>query len=157
MTKPIKEAHREFISVVDSVREFERWFFNLKRRFKIPPKEFDKIYLASNEAFINALIHGNKLDPERKVLVDFKEFKRSYRVDVQDQGGGFEPEQVPDPRKDENLLKESGRGLLIIREVADEVKFYREKFGMRIKIKIKKRSGARKLSRPIANGGATAG
>jgi anti-sigma regulatory factor (Ser/Thr protein kinase) len=103
------------------------------------------------------LIHGNKLDPERKVLVDFKEFKRSYRVDVQDQGGGFEPEQVPDPRKDENLLKESGRGLLIIREVADEVKFYREKFGMRIKIKIKKRSGARKLSRPIANGGATAG
>jgi serine/threonine-protein kinase RsbW len=157
MTKPIREAHREFISVVDSVREFERWFFNLKRRFKIPPKEFDKIYLASNEAFINALIHGNKLDPERKVLVDFKEFKRSYRVDVQDQGGGFEPEQVPDPRKDENLLKESGRGLLIIREVADEVKFYREKFGMRIKIKIKKRSGARKLSHPIANGGATAG
>ncbi len=157
MRKPIREAHREFISVVDSVREFERWFFNLKRRFKIPPKEFDKIYLASNEAFVNALIHGNKLDPEKKVLVDFKEFKNSYRVDVQDQGGGFEPEQVPDPRKDENLLKESGRGLLIIREVADEVKFYRERFGMRVKIKIKKRSGAHKLSRPIANGGATAG
>jgi len=157
MTKPIKEAHNEFVSAIDSIREFERWFFSLKRRFKIPAREFDRIYLASNEAFINAIIHGNKLDPEKKVSVAFKEFKHIYRIEVQDQGGGFEPGQVPDPREDENLLKESGRGLLIMTEIADEVKFYKEKEGLRVKIKIKKRSGAHKLSRPIANGGATAG
>ncbi len=132
----------EFPSKDSSLKKFERFFDGLRRRYKIPDDDYHRIYLASSEAFINAIVHGNKRDPNKKVRVKFKVFKRSFEIEIQDEGEGFTPEGVPDPTVDENLLKESGRGVFIMQAFADVVKFHKTKSGMKVIIKIKKRSSA---------------
>jgi len=139
----VEKLKFEFESKISSLREFERILKRLKKRFKIPNEDYDRIYLASSEAFINAIVHGNKLVPEKRVKVCFKIFKRSYEIEVQDEGEGFEPESLPNPVDEENLLKESGRGVYIMRAIADVVKFHRTSRGMKVKIKIKKRPSAK--------------
>ncbi|CUS92783.1 serine/threonine-protein kinase RsbW [Candidatus Kryptonium thompsonii] len=114
----------------------------MRRKYKISDDDYHRIYLASSEAFINAIVHGNKRDPNKKVRVKFKVFKRSFEIEIQDEGEGFTPEGVPDPTVDENLLKESGRGVFIMQAFADVVKFHKTKSGMKVIIKIKKRSSA---------------
>ena len=72
------------------------------------------VHLALEEAFLNAVKHGNKMDPLKKVTVDY--FIDHDRVDIRltDEGQGFQPEAVPDPRVGENLYRPEGRGLLLI-------------------------------------------
>lgn len=78
--------------------------------------------LATREATINAIVHGNRRDPTLPVDVTVQTSSRSVRIRVLDQGAGFDPNAMPDPTKGENLLKTSGRGLLLIRAFVDEVK-----------------------------------
>ncbi|CUT00507.1 serine/threonine-protein kinase RsbW [Candidatus Kryptobacter tengchongensis] len=114
----------------------------MRGKYKISDEDFYRLYLASSEAFINAIVHGNKLEPSKKVKVRFKSFKKSFEIEVQDEGEGFEPESIPDPTVNENLLRESGRGIYIIKAFSDVVKFHKTRNGMKVKIKIKKRPSA---------------
>lgn len=72
------------------------------------------VHLAVEEAFLNAVKHGNKMDPLKTVTVDY--LVDSGRVDIRltDEGEGFKPESIPDPRIGENLYRPEGRGLLLI-------------------------------------------
>ena len=79
------------------------------------------IHVSFEEALRNAMIHGNKLDPEKKVVVDTTVDDDKVVISVEDEGEGFAPGAVPDPTLDENLLKESGRGVYLIRHLMDEV------------------------------------
>ena len=81
------------------------------------------IHVAFEEALRNAMIHGNKLDPAKKVIVETDITEDKVRICVEDEGPGFEPEDVPDPTLDENLLKEGGRGVYLIKYLMDEVKY----------------------------------
>ncbi len=132
----------EFPSKISSLRKLEKVLKELKKQFNIPDEDYDRIYLASSEAFVNAVVHGNKLDPAKKVQVKFKIFKRSYEIEIKDQGEGFDPSSILTPVDEENLLKESGRGIYIMRATADVVKFHKTSKGMKVKIKIKKRPSA---------------
>jgi serine/threonine-protein kinase RsbW len=91
--------------------------------------------IAVREAVINAIEHGNKLDPKLKVDLVLKARARSIEARVRDQGGGFDPGTTPDPTLGDNVMRSSGRGLLLIRAFVDTVDFdFREGRGMEVKM-----------------------
>ena len=81
------------------------------------------IHLALEEVLVNALKHGNKNDSDKKINIEYNITNDNFDITVTDQGDGFEPERVPDPRNDENLCKTSGRGMLLIRSYMDKVEY----------------------------------
>ncbi|HPY52032.1 MAG TPA: ATP-binding protein, partial [Sedimentisphaerales bacterium] len=66
------------------------------------------------EAFLNAVKHGNKMDPSKTVTIDYAIDPEKVEIRIQDQGSGFNPQTVPDPRVGENLYRPEGRGLLLM-------------------------------------------
>jgi serine/threonine-protein kinase RsbW len=81
------------------------------------------IRLALEEGLMNAIKHGNKLDPKKTVHVEAKVTPKATEITIEDQGKGFHREEVPDPCAEENLLKCSGRGILLMEAYMDEVKY----------------------------------
>ena len=81
------------------------------------------VHLALEEAFINAIRHGNKMNPDKKVKVDYSVGSEEVEITMTDEGGGFEPNSVPDPRCGENIYKTDGRGLFLVRAYMDVVEF----------------------------------
>jgi len=77
--------------------------------------------LTISESVINAIRHGNQFDPTKKARLAISFDGESVEVIVEDQGEGFDLEELADPTKAENLLKPCGRGILIIRSFMDEV------------------------------------
>jgi serine/threonine-protein kinase RsbW len=81
------------------------------------------VHLALEEAFLNAIRHGNKMDPDKKIRVDYSVSLDKVEISMTDEGDGFDPSVVPDPRYGENLYKIEGRGLLLMRSYMDVVEF----------------------------------
>ena len=81
------------------------------------------IHLALEEAFVNAAKHGNKNDSNKKITIDYSISDDKFEITVSDEGEGFQPDAIPDPRSEENLCKTSGRGLLLIRSYMDKVEY----------------------------------
>jgi serine/threonine-protein kinase RsbW len=79
--------------------------------------------IAVREAVINAIVHGNKQDPERDVDIVLEVAEGVIKAIIRDQGDGFDPQEAPDPTSKENLLATSGRGILMIKAFVDEVAF----------------------------------
>lgn len=79
------------------------------------------IDMAVREAVTNAVVHGNRQDENKTVDVSLKSSPDAVEISVHDQGTGFNPEAVPDPTADENILKASGRGIFFMRSFMDEV------------------------------------
>jgi serine/threonine-protein kinase RsbW len=89
--------------------------------------------IAVREAVINAIVHGNRKDPTQKVDVILVAGRGGVKATIRDRGEGFDVDATPDPRQGDNLLKTSGRGLLMIRAFVDHVTFrQREGRGMEI-------------------------
>jgi serine/threonine-protein kinase RsbW len=87
------------------------------------------VSVAIRETVINAIKHGNRNDPAKRVFVEFVTLRSGESpellVRVRDQGEGFDPEEVEDPLAPENLLKSSGRGIFLIRNFMDDVQLER--------------------------------
>lgn len=81
------------------------------------------VHLALEEAFINAIKHGNKMNPDKEVKIDYSVSSDKVEISMTDEGDGFNPEAVPDPRLGENLYKNEGRGLLLIQSYMDVIEF----------------------------------
>lgn len=77
--------------------------------------------MAVREAVTNAVVHGNKLDDAKVVAVKLRNTPEALEISVHDEGAGFNPNDVPDPTEDENLLRTSGRGIFFMRNFMDEV------------------------------------
>jgi len=90
-----------------------------------PGKEFE-IEIALREALVNAIIHGSRRDPTKKVecCVACDE-DRGILLVVRDSGRGFDPKSLPNPLKGENLFSSHGRGIYLINQLMDEVTFKR--------------------------------
>jgi serine/threonine-protein kinase RsbW len=80
-----------------------------------PEKEIFRVHLALEEAIVNAHKHGHQGDWDMPVTVRFHVSSEGVVAEVEDQGPGFDPAEVPDPRDPENLDRPSGRGLLLLR------------------------------------------
>ena len=83
----------------------------------------DKVCLAIREAVANAIQHGNQLEPQRIAQVALAIGEEYLDIVIKDEGGGFDPENVPDPLAAENLLKPTGRGIFLMRRLVDAVDF----------------------------------
>lgn len=81
------------------------------------------VHLALEEAFLNAVKHGNKMDPNKEVKIDYSVDLEKIEISLTDEGEGFEPSSVADPRFGEDLYKPGGRGLLLMNSYMDVVKF----------------------------------
>ena len=82
----------------------------------------EEVAIALTEAVNNAIYHGNGGVQDRPVAIRFDRAGGYLRIQVRDRGPGFDPAAVPDPLTEENLLKPSGRGLLVMRSLMDEVR-----------------------------------
>lgn len=82
-----------------------------------------KTTLVIEEMITNGIRHGNNHDPGKSVHVELSKTRRGWAVEMTDEGEGFDPDSVPDPRTPEGLFGEGGRGLLIIRSFMDKVEF----------------------------------
>jgi len=81
------------------------------------------IGMSVRESVTNAMQHGNKLDPGKRVEVCFEMSQERLTISVRDQGGGFQADKIPNPLEGDNILKPSGRGIFYIRAFMDEVDF----------------------------------
>jgi len=95
---------------------------------KLEPYGFDQddtfaVHLALEEAFLNAVKHGNKMDSSKEVKIECAVDFDKIEISLTDQGDGFEPGSVADPRYGEDLYKPGGRGLLLMNSYMDVVKF----------------------------------
>ncbi len=95
---------------------------NLKK-YDYSEDDIFAVKLALEEAFVNAVDHGNSGDPKKKVILEYTIDDKMINIKITDQGKGFEPEKVPDPRLQENIYKTTGRGVLLIKEYMDKVSF----------------------------------
>lgn len=81
------------------------------------------IHLAVEEALVNAIKHGNRYNGAKKVRFLYKLGRERVRIEVIDEGDGFDPTQVPDPTHDANLEVPSGRGLMLMRNFMSRVEY----------------------------------
>jgi serine/threonine-protein kinase RsbW len=79
--------------------------------------------VAIRESVTNAVRHGNKLDIEKRVVIRFDVGDGEFSVTVEDEGEGFDPQEIPDPLAEENLLRASGRGVFFMKNFMDEVTY----------------------------------
>jgi serine/threonine-protein kinase RsbW len=91
-----------------------------------------KMKIILTELLANAIYHGNKGDHLKKVIVGHTIDKKNVIISVMDEGDGFDPSKVPDPTLPENLVKDCGRGIYIVRNYADKIEF--NKKGNRVTI-----------------------
>jgi len=82
-----------------------------------------RISMAVREAAVNAVLHGNAYNPAKKVRVSFENTGEALVITIADEGPGLREEDVPNPLAPENLLKQSGRGIFLMRSFMDEVRF----------------------------------
>lgn len=95
---------------------------------KLEANKFDKddifaIHLTLEEAFLNAVKHGNKMDPTKKVTVEYGVDLEKVEIFITDEGNGFDPDHVADPRFGDKLFEPGGRGLLLMNSYMDIVEY----------------------------------
>jgi serine/threonine-protein kinase RsbW len=96
-----------------------------------------RLLVSCTEAVNNAMIHGNKSDPNKKVTIRCVVEKQFLTIRVKDEGKGFDPGSLQDPREEKNLLKENGRGVFLIRSLMDSITVKRLKSGSVVEMKVK--------------------
>lgn len=107
-------------SALTSVRE---GILSVLKANSFSEEDIFAVHLALEEAFINAVRHGHKMDPAKGIEIDYSVTPDKIEVTVTDEGDGFDPAVVPDPRYGENLYKPEGRGLFLMCSYMDAVEF----------------------------------
>ena len=82
-----------------------------------------QIAMVTREAGVNAVMHGNKKDPNKRVTATYEVTDEDLIIQISDEGPGLDPATLPDPLAPENILKPSGRGVFLMRAIMDEVEF----------------------------------
>lgn len=107
-------------STLDSVDAADQAAIDLARKIGFNEDDQNSISMAVRECMVNAVAHGNKYNARKKVYLKLEAAAGSLTVTIGDEGDGFSDSDVPDPLAQENLLKQSGRGLLLMRAFMDE-------------------------------------
>ncbi|HET9087961.1 MAG TPA: ATP-binding protein [Acidobacteriaceae bacterium] len=110
-------------STLDSVNKVEETAGELAQKSGLDEDQVFQITMAVREAAVNAVIHGNAYDSQKKIMACFENTGKSLIIRISDEGKGLDPSTLPDPLAPENLLSGSGRGIFLIRSFMDEVHF----------------------------------
>ena len=136
-SRKIKESHYRVTIKSDpnEIQNVEKFTEKLTAKLKFSDQDKDSLAISITEIVNNAIMHGNKSDKNKKVVIDYICSSNDITITVQDEGAGFNEDQLDDPVAPENLLKESGRGIYIVRTLMDEVKYEFNKKGTLVRIK----------------------
>ncbi len=112
-------------STLESVDGADEMVLKAAEEAGLPEEELHKISMAVRETMVNAVVHGNRYNAHKRVHLEIARAADHLAVIVADEGDGFDLASLPDPLADENLLHQSGRGLLLVRAFVDEVQIRR--------------------------------
>ena len=138
-SKKPQEIRLVIPSQLDKLRGIEKTAEEIAKVQCLSEDQKDNLCIAVTEAVGNAIVHGNRKDKRKKVFVTFRIDQTTLQVEVQDQGLGFNPKLISDPLDPENVLKESGRGIFILRSLMDSVNFRFGKEGTTLMFSMKLR------------------
>jgi len=110
-------------SDVEQLRIVETLVDTLSKKLGIPDEVYGKILISTVEAVNNAILHGNKGETSKLVTVNFTADGNMFDVTVTDQGEGFKYDTLPDPTDPSNIENLHGRGVFIMRSLADRIEY----------------------------------
>lgn len=120
------ERSVEIASVPDNLRVVEKLIDDISAKHEFESDMYGKVLVACVEAVNNSIIHGNKSNPKKKVRVEVRSAKDKLYITVEDEGPGFNFENIPDPTAPENIENINGRGVFLMNHLSDEVKFHND-------------------------------
>jgi serine/threonine-protein kinase RsbW len=118
---PVVKLDTLLESTLESVDQAEDRITAIANSLGFPEEEIFRIGMAVREAMVNAVVHGNRYSADKQVHFFVGHNGARLEIRIADQGAGFPLLDQPDPTLGENLLKESGRGMMIIRAFVDEL------------------------------------
>lgn len=119
----MKSLSVEIMSSKSNIPIVEKLLHEANNEFCMDEIKFRNLLIAVSELVLNAIIHGNKESPLKKVKVSAEFDDMKMIVKVLDEGFGFDINKIPDPTSSENIHKPSGRGLRIVRQLIDEFEY----------------------------------
>src|SRR3954447_3064361 len=112
-------------STLDSVDRAEELAVKMAENAGVDEDDLMKIGMAVRESMVNAVVHGNRYNANKKVRFAVATNGQRFTIQIADQGEGFRFEDVPDPLAPENIMRTSGRGIFLIRSFMDEFEIRR--------------------------------
>jgi len=113
-------------SLPENIRIVESFIDNAKDKYDLNDDIYGNIMIAVTESVNNAILHGNKSDFKKNVSLHLSLEKSQIRFKIEDQGTGFDYDNLPDPTLPENISKPGGRGIFLMKNLSDEVSFSNE-------------------------------
>ncbi len=110
-------------SDLHNVCEVERLLQQLIEEYHISPDKYDDMLISLTEAVTNAIRHGNRLDKRKFVHITFQVEEGEVRFRVMDEGEGFDYHNLPDPTAPENRVRCGGRGVFLMKQLCDRMRF----------------------------------
>jgi serine/threonine-protein kinase RsbW len=117
------EHQLSFPSKAENLNQVEELINNLCKKFEVNEDYYGNILIALTEAVNNAIHHGNKSNPNKEVNINFNAEGSLLKFTIKDDGPGFDYENLPDPTDPKNIEKPHGRGVFLMRNLADEIEF----------------------------------
>jgi serine/threonine-protein kinase RsbW len=125
-------------SAACEIRKIESFIKKAGKENDLSDAVMYRLLVASTEAANNAILHGNKLNRNKSIGIKCSVRKTKIVVQVRDEGAGFDPKKIPNPTEEKNLLKESGRGVYLMRSLMDSVKVKTTKTGSLVEMELKR-------------------
>jgi len=117
---------RNYISIkstLESLHLVEKFVDEAAVKYNFSNEIYGNILMATLEAANNAILHGNKLDEKKDVVIKFRWNEKELELVVADQGKGFNYREVPDPTEPSNVEKVNGRGIFLMEKLSDKISF----------------------------------
>ncbi|MGQ9863693.1 MAG: ATP-binding protein [Bacteroidia bacterium] len=115
--------HYTLPSDLNALNDLEAMLEKIHSEAQLPEDKLPNFLVAVIEAVSNAILHGNQKDLSKNVEVQISRFPDKVQIWVRDQGRGFDHHHLPEPTEGDYLLRESGRGIFLMRHLADSVEF----------------------------------
>lgn len=131
------EKKLSITSKIDNLRKVEKVIDEISSEFNIGEDQYGNILIAALEASNNAILHGNKLDESKQVEILFSINEDFLKIKIEDNGGGFDYENIPDPTAPENIENVNGRGIFLMEKLSDSIAFEKDGAVVELTFKLK--------------------
>jgi len=119
-------------SKIENLRKVEKLVDEVSAEYQIGSDIYGNILIAALEGANNAILHGNKLDESKMVNIEIIKEEKSLKINIEDEGNGFDYKNIPDPTAPENIENVNGRGIFLMEKLSDKIEF--SKNGARVEL-----------------------
>jgi serine/threonine-protein kinase RsbW len=120
---PAKGQKLDILSSYENMQLVERLVDDVCEQYKVNEDNYGNIIIALTEAVNNAICHGNQGNPTKHIKIGFESGEKKIQFSVADEGQGFDYTNLPDPTDPLNIDKPQGRGVFLMKNLADKVEF----------------------------------